>query len=85
MQRAQRVRYLIAASGGRVVAAYQVTPDGLTFVRDSNGRRRASFHVADIQDVDLRDRVLARAERVLARMPHAALNPVRYLPAGPDV
>ena len=78
-ERARRVRYLVISANRQALDACEVASDGLTFVEDANGSRRAAFAVTDITDSELRQRLLAMATHRLSQLRPGTRNPCIYL------
>jgi hypothetical protein len=77
--RAQRLRYIVAATGRQAIDAYQILPDGLTCIRDDRRGRRVEFDVTEVYDHDLRRQLMRRATERLANLRRGARNPVLYV------
>jgi len=78
-ERARRVRYLVMSANRQVLDACEVAPDGLTFVEDADGSRRAAFAVTDIIDSELQQRLVRMATRKLGELRPGTGNPFIYL------
>jgi hypothetical protein len=78
-ERARRVRCLVMSANRQVLEACEVAPDGLTFVQDADGSRRAAFAVTDIIDSELQQRLVRMATRKLGELRPGTRNPFIYL------
>jgi hypothetical protein len=78
-EHARRVRYLVISADGQALDAFEVSPDGLTFVEGADGVRRVAFTVTDITNSNLKHKLLAMATRKLDQLLPGARNPCIYL------